>query len=39
MERAILAIHFIPSFVIFAFAIGWPFRFKEAVAHKALLIL
>jgi hypothetical protein len=35
MEGAILAIHFIPSFVVFALALGRPFRLDKAVPHKA----
>jgi len=35
MEGAVLAIHFIPSFIVFAFAEGWPFRLAKAVTHKA----
>jgi hypothetical protein len=37
MEGAVLTIHFISSFVISTLAVGWPFRFEKAVAHKAPL--
>jgi hypothetical protein len=33
MEGAVLAIHLIPSFIVFAFADCRPFRFAEAIAH------
>jgi hypothetical protein len=35
MEEAVFAIHFIPRFVVFAFADRGPFRFEKAIAHDA----
>jgi len=34
MEGAVIPIHFIPSFVVFAFADCWPFRLAKAVTHE-----
>ena len=34
MKRTVFAIHFIASFVVFAFTEGWPFGLAKTVTHE-----